>query len=533
MPYSSHGRSLKLAATLTHRCSISALLWAWSCSLLVGAAVEINLGPPEGKVITALHFGVNAEFFRPGLFFGTLPESDPRSRRAQFARALKLSGIRAIRFPGGNAAYYYLPESRELSMQLAHRCKYWEFREDNEPSTHFVTLENLASFCRDYDIQLVYELPALFYLDGRTPRAVIRSRFSKRANNYDRDRVAEAATYAKTIVLKLLKLRAPVAVWELGNEEFAHCGVEDYARMCAAYSRAIREVDPRTPIVAVGMGKGWLDSLAPRLREHGALSLMRGFNAHYPFGAWPGPGDPARRGAPAAFVSGDLHMERWLDAAAQTRQKLDMADAAISVTETTVMRHKNWEPHAVVGTHAHALVYAWNWLSLLGHRLCDVAVFHDLETPFFGMMRYDVGYDAARCRFAWLRRGETGLKLTRFAGQYVLSPTCTANGLLSRLVGCRARQARVAQAQAALRVLAGEMSDGRFRLIFVVRSPEPCAVQIKGVAVTEAAALTADDLAAVLPGTYRVEALEVQPHAQGSRLVLPPWSVVAAEGRGL
>ena len=281
------------------------------------------------------------------------------------------------------------------------------------------------------------------------------------------------------------------------------------------------------------MGKGWLDSLAPRLREHGALSLMRGFNAHYPFGAWPGPGDPARRGAPAAFVSGDLHMERWLDAAAQTRQKLDMADAAISVTETTVMRHKNWEPHAVVGTHAHALVYAWNWLSLLGHRLCDVAVFHDLETPFFGMMRYDVGYDAARCRFAWLQRGEQGLKLTRFPGQYVLSPTGAANRLLSQLAGCRPRQARVAQSQSAMRVLAGETADGRTRLVFVTRSPEPWAVRIKGVALTEASALTAADLAAALPGTYRVQKLHVRSSDQGSDLLLPPWSVVAAAGRDL
>ena len=151
------------------------------CAAATGQdAVVLDLGRPAAKRVTALHFGANVEFFRAGLYFGTLPRSDPRSRRREFARALRDSGIRSLRFSG----------------------------------------------------------------------------------------------------------------------------------------------------------------------------------------------DRAERGDPAAFVSGDLRMDRWLDAAARTRESLGIAGAPIAVTETTVMRHRNWRPHAIVGTHAHALVYAWNWIELMGHPLC-------------------------------------------------------------------------------------------------------------------------------------------------------------------
>ena len=51
--------------------------------------VELRAQPPTTKQITPLHFGVNAELFRPGLYYGTLPTSHPKSRHER--KALRLS----------------------------------------------------------------------------------------------------------------------------------------------------------------------------------------------------------------------------------------------------------------------------------------------------------------------------------------------------------------------------------------------------------------------------------------------------------
>ncbi len=503
-----------------------ALLAIW---LPLAAADEIPLavGPPSSKLIRAVHFAVNCEFYRAGLYYGTLPASDPRSKADAFAEALARSDVRALRFPGGNAGYYYLPESRRLTMQLAHAMGSWAFRENNPPSDCFVKLENFVAFCRERGLQIIYQLPMLFYLDRDTPRAVIRSKFSDRARNYDRDRLAEGAAYAAGLVRRLQALRAPVAAWELGNEEFAHCDAKDYARACAAYAAAIRRVDPSTPIIAVGMGKGWLSAVAAGLRQAGALKFITSFNAHYPFGAWPGPSRPELRGDPGEFVKGDLRMERWLQAAQKGRAALGLERIPISVTETTVMRFKNWHPRQIVATHAHALVYAWNWMSLLEWPTCDAAVFHDLETPYFGILRYDAGFDEEKREFVWLACAKSGRRLKRFPRQYVCSPTGAVNRLLSQLVGLRVRPVKGWKAAPGLRAIAAGTPGGRAAMVIVNRSPKPALIRIRGLSVRRAQALTADSLGAALPGSWRVRALPVS----GSRVLLPAWSVCAVEGK--
>ena len=490
------------------------------------ADIELRLGGPTGKVISPLHFGANIEFSRPGVFAGTLPASDPRSKRKEFAAALRQSGVRALRLPGGNAAYYYLPESRELSMTLAHAIGHWEFRDGNPACRDFVTLESLASFCREHGIALIYQLPVLFHLDGLTPRATIPSRYSKKAKNYDRDRIEAGADYAASVARRLLDLKAPVAAWELGNEEFAHCGATDYARIAAAIAERVHKLDPATPIVAVGMGKEWLPECVGELRRLGALHLVRSFNAHYPFGHWPGPPTPADRANPIPFALGDVRIERWLDAASKGRRTLGIPHAPIAVTETMVFRHKSWEPTPLVPTHAHALLYAWNWMAMLADPRCDMAVFHDLETTFFGMMRFDVGYDAATRRFVWLAGAKPGQKLRRFPKQYVLSPTCAASRLLARLAGGRLRQVTLTPPDPTTRAIAGETNDGRRVILVVRRSAESATLALPGLRIARADALTADGLGAALPGHFRVTRLTPLGRRR-DKTRLPPWSVTA------
>jgi hypothetical protein len=189
-----------------------------------------------------------------------------------------------------------------------------------------------------------------------------------------------------------------------------------------------------------------------------------------------------------------------------------------------VFRLQAWDSHRVIGSHAHALLYAWNWMTLLRDPRCNVAVFHDLETTFFGMMRYDVGYDASERSFVWLAGAKPEQTLRRFPAQYVLSPTCAANRLLSKLVGCRVGAAVLQPEDPSLSVLWGKDSTERSTLVAVHRAAEPVKIVVPGLAVETAETLTADALDSVLPDQYRVTDLKADP-GQPNRIELPPWSV--------
>ncbi len=481
----------------------------------VGDSVDVSLrlGAVVRGELTSLHFGVNAVFFYPGLADGTSV-----CRRA-FASALKSAGIRALRFPGGNAAYFYLPESAEASMRLAHAIGHWEYRDENAPANRFTTLEGLAALCRLGGVKLIYELPMLFYFDGQRPRAAIASRLAERAGLFDKPRIAEGAAYAAKVARRLLELKAPVAAWELGNEEFAHCKPEDYAALAAEVIARLREIDPRTPIYVVGMGRGWLAPLVDELERRGALGEVSALTVHYPFGHWPGPPSPAERANPLVFFAGDVRFGRWLDKYAESLKRLGVKRLQVAVTETMVMRHQNWDAHAILPTHAHALCFAWNWLELLARPEVCAAVFHDLESPFFGIMRYDVGWDPARRRFVWLAAAERSGRLQRlqpqFRKRYVLSPTAAAMRLLSLLAGGPVR--RVEISAVGVRALASDDA-----IVVVNRSERELRLSVP-FEIAGAAALVAESPASALPGTYAIRRLQIR----GGRVAMPGYCVAA------
>ena len=491
-----------------------------------GSVLKVQKPSEPGNLVASLHFEVNSEFSRPGIFAGTLSGDDPRSKAKAFGAALHSSGIRVLRFPGGDSSYFYLSEGKAATMQLAHAVGLGEYSEGNPGAREFVTLDNLASFAKKYDIGLIYQLPMLFHFDGQQAHASIRSVFSTTGKNHDVDRIEAQAAYAGRIVGRLRALETPVVAWELGNEEWAHCNGTDYARVAAAVVREIRRQDERTPIVAVGMGDAWLAECVGELRRQGVLDQIQSFNVHYPFGAWPGPPTPGDGANLPAFAQGDLQITRWFDAAAKQRAGWGIPAAPMAVTETMVFKFDKgyWDSLRIIGTHAHALVYAWNWMAMLADTRCNMAVFHDLETPFFGMLRYDVGYDETAHQFTWLAATKPQQKLRRFPEQYVLSPTSAANRLLSEVVGCRAGLARTNPEDPSVRILWGVDAAGRSLAVAVHRSPSSMRLAFPGCKVESVRSLTADNLESVLPGQYRVAALSVDPSCR-DQVELPPWSV--------
>ena len=150
-----------------------------------------------------------------------------------------------------------------------------------------------------------------------------------------------------------------------------------------------------------------------------------------------------------------------------------------------------------------------------------MAVFHDLETPFFGMLRYDVGFDPAARRFTWLEQaGEDHALAPTFPGGFVLSPTGFANRLLSELVGEELVETGL-EPSPELRVLASSE-----RVLAVSRQAEPQTLTVPFER-AKAETLTADDLASCLPGRFRITDVAVEAADGRVRVALPPWSVTA------
>jgi len=477
--------------------------------------IRLQVGAPTGKRVSPLHFAVNAPFSQSGFALGV------KERRPEFRRALRDSGVRAIRFPGGGDAYFYLPEGRPQTVALAHAIGDWSIRDDYEPCSHYVSLEELTAFCRWASQQLIYQLPCLFYLDGQTPRAIIPNDLCKVTPTlFDQKRIAEGVAYGMGVVRRLRRLGAPVAAWELGNEEFGFCQPEDYAEVAAAYVREIRKLDRKTPILVEGMGAN-VEPLARSSSGTGLLDSHVSFRVHYPFGNWPGPPSKDRNGDAAALVLGDVRFDRWLDVFLEGCRKIGLERPTVSVSETMVFKFDGdyWDPYAVIGTQAHALLYAWNWMTLLERPEVNLAAFHDLDSPYFGILRYDVGFDRTTRHFAWLGGEPPGPNTTAaFPRRYMTSPTGLANQLLSELAGEELLAVSVAPSEQ-LRLLASAR-----RVVAVNRSPEPVRLAAP-FARASGAALTADALDSCLPGQFRLGPLPTKAVEGRTLAMVPAWSV--------
>ena len=349
----------------------------------------------------------------------------------------------------------------------------------------------------------------LFHLDKGKPQAAIHSAFSKHAKNYDHDRIEAQADYAAAIVRRLLKLRAPVTVWELGKR-----GIGPLRRVTMPGWRPpslsrFASSTPRLPLSPWAWAREWLAECVGELRRQEALKHIDSFNAHYPFGTWPGPRTPDERTSPLALVRGDVLFRPLVRRGKYTKKELGIASPSMAVTETMVFKFgaPYWEPFNLIGTQAHALRYAWNWITLLADPRCNIAAFHDLETTFFGMLRYNVGYDAAARRFVWLDGAKPDHKLTRFPEQYVLSPTCAANRMLSSLVDHRVGLATIRPEDPSLRILWGaDQSGGRPGGSGQPLEPEQNRIVSRNDA-RRGESLTAEDLGSVLPGKYNIASL--------------------------
>ena len=119
-----------------------------------------SLGYGEDLTISPLICGANAEYDFAGLYYGTLPKSDPRSRREEFKKLLKEKEIRAIRFPGGTPAItQFLVDNDELMQKVMGTASIPEW----DPKK-YVTLWQFLDFCKEAGITPIYQVNTLYVL---------------------------------------------------------------------------------------------------------------------------------------------------------------------------------------------------------------------------------------------------------------------------------------------------------------------------------------------------------------------------------
>jgi hypothetical protein len=75
--------------------------------VLAGILFFASFAPGQDRVVSPLMCGANQGFNVAGIYYGTMPPSNPASRRADFIKILNDKEIHALRFPGGTLANVY------------------------------------------------------------------------------------------------------------------------------------------------------------------------------------------------------------------------------------------------------------------------------------------------------------------------------------------------------------------------------------------------------------------------------------------
>jgi len=486
---------------------------------------------------TALHFAVNAVYHFPGMYDGVLPPSDPRSKRIEFIKALKAAGIRAIRFPGGMACHRYLAESQELTERLAKLMKRatGDYEKD-WPRGLYPRWQDVRDTAKLAGIKIIYTFNTSFYADERGGiRPVNDCKFTQKAGLADgKDHSEEAGRALDGLFEKGIFKPGDVDYWEIGNEEFSFMKPDLYANIAAAYTRVLAKRDPGRPICYTG-GR-WNADLIDLLSERSVLKQLTGVTSHYPFSRWPRPSPPTATADYEALARADVGFERSLDnfAAAQKTGRIP-SHLRKSISETSVYKFFTYDPFRMTCSFAHALAFARNWPALIRHPATDMAVFHDLEATFFGMMMYHVEFNQITRRFEWLgphvKRAPNTKNRSWFIRQYVLTPTAYVMAMLSRFEGVETVAVETQPDSHLAGALVGR-APGRMLLFISNPQHEPIRLIVPWPAAWSRPTsgtwrmVEADSVYPVLAPEYRRRTLDA-PMPSSGRLdvILPPLSV--------
>ncbi|WP_159619136.1 hypothetical protein [Ruania rhizosphaerae] len=444
-----------------------------------------TLGEATGKVLAPTDFAFNAPFQFTGLYHGTLPASDPRSKRTQFAEALQQAGVQSLRFPGGTPALLYIPQGeahtealvRDLADLHPEEAANKHYQPDRWSHNYYVRVEDFLEFCEEFGFEPIYQVNTAFYYDASEQRtwAMVPNRWVVRRDGsvvteyFDRLRIAEAADALDTHIGDLLSQGFNLRYWEIGNEEFAQYDtgrdflnegnddgeIENYARVVVELGRVIRARVPESTILIGGTrnwrGNPWNVPLLEAIDALDGLDVVDHTTSHYPFSR---ENRPDTSDQPLEdFVSTDMGIVTNMQNARADLDENGFPHIGVQITETSAYRLPHWNGRDVTATFAHGLVWAHNFGQLMFETESFVNAKHDLESPFFGGVMYNVVIDPAPAQrgkrnFRWIGPdGEYSDPLVTdpeeipedhwFRDEYYTSPQMKMCGLFSGALGGR------------------------------------------------------------------------------------------------
>jgi len=409
-------------------------------------------------------FAYNTPFHYAGIYYGTLPESDPRSKKKEFGEAMTKAGARAMRFPGGLPAHQYFIEGEEYAIQYDQKCKRfgmpWNglYNSDDYNNAWYVDFWNWLDFCKEYDIDPIFQMNPSFFVDeaGEVRQAypcfIVKPTDAGLITSdelYDHNRIDEAIAAFEKNVKEIADRGYEIHYWEIGNEDEyknwysipasdpANPLAQDFCKAVTGYVRIIEKYFPGSYIMAPA-GFNYKALLAPE-----DYVLIDAVATHYPFGKWTSPPNGETTNATALGMMNEQNFVRNFSKEAM-REYLAEGRPLRADTETMTWRFQGWDPNSLMHTFAQALNTAHNWGELVfDSGFIGVNVMHDLESPWFGSVIYDVSMDPGNRYMRWNQNVTYTVHpddlpdLYKFEDSYYYNPQSKAFELLGRHCGER------------------------------------------------------------------------------------------------
>jgi len=181
----------------------------------------------------------------------------------ELAKILRDLHTSIIRFPGGCWTYAYSsngPESMDGLRQVNDAYVL------NRSIFGWADAKRYFELCKAVGADSVYELNLAYWYDPQTKKAyrvclqdssdTLESKV--RPLEYHLDKLPFALQEAQKIARWAKEVGVKV-YWEFGNEDYCYFTPKTYVNQCAAFYKAIKEVDPKAEFIICGDGYSWSD----------------------------------------------------------------------------------------------------------------------------------------------------------------------------------------------------------------------------------------------------------------------------------
>ena len=420
-------------------------------------AIDLNFPTDQSqyRTFSPLLLGMNMVFTLPGAYHGTLPTDNPKSHRPEFIKHLKQAGIRTIRFPGGTPSHWYPAgypkQNHELLVIKDQHNK--QQHHSTYPHGHVPQWLDVHDTLKEAHIKIIYQLNTSTFVDDQgNIKPVLENKFTRRLGIADgKDHLEEATAALTRDFEKGIFAKGQVDVWELGNEEHAKMTAQQYASIANAYTRILMKYDPNTPVCISG---NWHKKVLLHV-DKDVVKHLTATTSHYPFSQWPRPNPIQATSDLKQMAQGHVGMPKNCQHyAQQVALGSYPKHMKLAVTETGIYKYFAYDPFKVTASYAHALCFAGNWPELISEPIVNMAVLHDLESPFFGSLMYNVKFKPNLRQFDWIDLNEVppvknnkpmpGAELKKtfyFPNTYVPMSITRVTAMLSQMVGSKITRA--------------------------------------------------------------------------------------------